>query len=70
MSPTRAITLVETIRDSLVAKYPEKKDTFETNAAAYIEKLDALDTKYSETLSAAKQKYFVTQLIQLLLIWL
>mgnify|MGYP000028086739 FL=1 len=61
LSPTRAITLVETIRDSLVAKYPEKKDTFETNAAAYIEKLDALDTKYSETLSAAKQKYFVTQ---------
>lgn len=61
LSPARAITLVETIRDSLVAKYPEKKDTFETNAAAYIEKLDALDTKYSETLSAAKQKYFVTQ---------
>ena len=61
LSPARAITLVETIRDSLVAKYPEKKETFETNAAAYIEKLDALDTKYSETLSAAKQKYFVTQ---------
>ncbi|WP_418127601.1 metal ABC transporter solute-binding protein, Zn/Mn family [Streptococcus parasuis] len=61
LSPARAITLVETIRDSLVAKYPEKKDIFETNAAAYIEKLDALDAKYSETLSAAKQKYFVTQ---------
>lgn len=61
LSPARAITLVETIRDSLVAKYPEKKVTFETNAAAYIEKLDALDAKYSETLSAAKQKYFVTQ---------
>lgn len=61
LSPVRAITLVENIRDSLVAKYPEKKDVFETNAAAYIEKLDALDAKYSETLSAAKQKYFVTQ---------
>ncbi|HFR3661959.1 TPA: ZinT/AdcA family metal-binding protein [Streptococcus suis] len=61
LSPERAITLVENIRDSLVAKYPEKKDAFETNAAAYIEKLDALDTKYSETLSATKQKYFVTQ---------
>lgn len=61
LSPERAITLVENIRDSLVAKYPEKKDAFETNAAAYIEKLDALDAKYSETLSAAKQKYFVTQ---------
>lgn len=61
LSPERALTLVENIRDSLVAKYPEKKDAFETNAAAYIEKLDALDAKYSETLSAAKQKYFVTQ---------
>lgn len=61
LSPERAITLVENIRESLVAKYPEKKDAFETNAAAYIEKLDALDAKYSETLSAAKQKYFVTQ---------
>lgn len=61
LSPERAITLVENIRDSLVAKYPEKKDAFETNAAAYIKKLDALDMKYSETLSAAKQKYFVTQ---------
>ncbi|HFR3775276.1 TPA: ZinT/AdcA family metal-binding protein [Streptococcus suis] len=61
LSPERAITLVENIRDSLVAKYPEKKDAFETNAAAYIEKLDTLDAKYSETLSAAKQKYFVTQ---------
>ncbi|HEM2672352.1 TPA: zinc ABC transporter substrate-binding protein AdcA [Streptococcus suis] len=61
LSPERAIILVENIRDSLVAKYPEKKDAFETNAAAYIEKLDALDAKYSETLSAAKQKYFVTQ---------
>ncbi|MEG3308911.1 zinc ABC transporter substrate-binding protein AdcA [Streptococcus suis] len=61
LSPERAITLVENIRDSLVAKYPEKKAVFEKNATAYIEKLDALDAKYSETLSAAKQKYFVTQ---------
>ncbi|HFU4054498.1 TPA: zinc ABC transporter substrate-binding protein AdcA [Streptococcus suis] len=61
LSPERAITLVETIRDGLIAQYPEKKAIFEENAAAYIEKLDALDMKYSETLSAAKQKYFVTQ---------
>ncbi|MGO0040094.1 zinc ABC transporter substrate-binding protein AdcA [Streptococcus suis] len=61
LSPERAITLVENIRDSLVAKYPEKKDAFETNAAAYIEKLEALHSQYTETLTAAKQKYFVTQ---------
>ncbi|HEM6018011.1 TPA: zinc ABC transporter substrate-binding protein AdcA [Streptococcus suis] len=61
LSPERAITLVETIRDGLIAQYPEKKAVFEENAAAYIEKLTALDAKYSETLSVAKQKYFVTQ---------
>lgn len=61
LSPARAISLVETIRDRLVAKYPEKKDVFEKNAAAYIEKLDALHADYQTTLSGAKQKYFVTQ---------
>lgn len=61
LSPERSITLVETIRDGLIAQYPEKKAIFEENAAAYIEKLTDLDAKYYETLSAAKQKYFVTQ---------
>ncbi len=61
LSPERAITLVENIRDSLVASYPDKKAVFEKNAAAYIEKLEALHAQYTETLSAAKQKYFVTQ---------
>ncbi|MEG3298332.1 zinc ABC transporter substrate-binding protein AdcA [Streptococcus suis] len=61
LSPERAITLVENIRDSLVAKYPEKKAVFEKNATAYIEKLEALHSQYTETLTAAKQKYFVTQ---------
>ncbi|HFU3844693.1 TPA: zinc ABC transporter substrate-binding protein AdcA [Streptococcus suis] len=61
LSPERAITLVETIRDGLIAQYPDKKAVFEENAAAYIEKLTDLDAKYFETLSAAKQKYFVTQ---------
>ncbi|HFI0578851.1 TPA: zinc ABC transporter substrate-binding protein AdcA [Streptococcus suis] len=61
LSPERAITLVETIRDGLIAQYPDKKAVFEENAIAYIEKLTDLDAKYFETLSAAKQKYFVTQ---------
>ena len=37
LSPVRAIKLVEHIRDSLSADYPDKKETFEKNAAAYIE---------------------------------
>ncbi len=61
LSPSRSIKLVETIRDGLVGQYPEKKDAFEKNAAAYIEKLQALDKEYTDTLSTAKQKYFVTQ---------
>ena len=40
--------LVEHIRDSLSADYPDKKATFEQNASAYIEKLQALDKSYTE----------------------
>ncbi len=39
----------------------DKKDVFEKNAAAYLEKLTALDKEYKDTLSQAQQKYFVTQ---------
>ena len=42
------LKLVEHIRDSLSADYPDKKATFEQNAAAYIEKLQALDKAYTE----------------------
>ena len=58
LSPARAIKLVEHIRDSLSADYPDKKETFEKNAAAYIEKLQALDKAYTDGLSQAKQKEF------------
>ena len=61
LSPKRAVTLVENIRDAFVAKYPDKTETFKTNSAAYIEKLNNLDKKYSDALSNAKQKSFVTQ---------
>lgn len=61
LSPERSIGLVENIRDQLVAQYPDKKEVFEKNASAYIEKLTALDKEYKDTLSQAQQKYFVTQ---------
>lgn len=61
LSPKRAVILVENIRDAFVAKYPDKAETFKTNSAAYIEKLNDLDKKYSDALSNAKQKSFVTQ---------
>lgn len=61
LSPYRATLLVSNIRDGLIAKYPEHKELFEQNATAYLEKLNTLDHSYRETLSAAKQKCFVTQ---------
>lgn len=61
LSPQRAIKLVEHIRDSLSQDFPDKKETFEKNAAAYIKKLEALDKSYQTSLGAAKQKNFVTQ---------
>ena len=61
LSPKRAVTLVEHIRDGLIQKYPDKSAVFTENAAAYIEKLNQLDQTYTEALSQAKQKSFVTQ---------
>lgn len=61
LSPKRAIMLVEEIRDKFVADYPDKAETFKTNAENYIKKLEALDKTYTDALSNAKQKSFVTQ---------
>lgn len=61
LSPKRAITVVENIRDGFVTAYPDKADTFKSNAAAYIEKLKKLDNEYTDGLSNVKQKSFVTQ---------
>jgi len=61
LDPVLAQKEIEAIRDALVKKYPEQKATFEKNAAAYIEKLKALDTEYQEAFKDAKNKTFVTQ---------
>jgi len=61
LDPVLAQKEVEAIRDALVKKYPEQKATFDKNAAAYIEKLKALDTEYQEAFKDAKNKTFVTQ---------
>ncbi len=61
LSPHRAMKMVESIRDQLVAVYPDKKKTFEKNAQAYLKKLQALDQAYQDGLKDAKQKNFVTQ---------
>ncbi|WP_270345478.1 zinc ABC transporter substrate-binding protein AdcA [Enterococcus thailandicus] len=61
VSPKMAIKEVTSIKEQLEQLYPEKKKTFETNAEKYLTKLKALDEEYTEKLSVAKQKNFVTQ---------
>lgn len=61
VDPVMAIKEVETIRDSLSEKFPEKKATFEVNATAYIKELQALDAEYRAAFEGAKNKTFVTQ---------
>lgn len=61
LDPVLAKQEVETIRDVLVEKYPEKKEIFEKNANNYIKKLDELNQEYEEAFANAKNKTFVTQ---------
>lgn len=61
LSPYRAIQEVESIRDQLIAAYPEKQEAFKTNAEKYLSELTALDEKYTEAFDQATQKEFVTQ---------
>lgn len=61
LSPYRTLRLIENIKEDLSSAYPDKAKVFEKNADAYLKKVKALDAKYQEVLSAAKQKSFVTQ---------
>ena len=61
LDPTLAIQEVQTIAKELGEKYPDKKDTFEKNAAAYVQKFEALDQAYTEALKGAANRTFVTQ---------
>lgn len=61
LAPNLAMKQVENIRDQLTSAYPQKKEVWTRNAAAYLEKLQALHQKYQDTFSKAKQTSFVTQ---------
>ncbi len=61
VDPVLAMKEVETIRDALSEKYPEKKANFEKNAAAYLEELKTLDQEFQAAFKDAKNKTFVTQ---------
>ncbi|MHC5228475.1 metal ABC transporter substrate-binding protein [Enterococcus sp. LJL99] len=61
LDPVLAKKEVETIRDALIKRYPEHKETFEKNATTYLEKLTELDQEYQAAFKEAKNKTFVTQ---------
>lgn len=61
LDPVLAQKEVETIRDALVKKFPEKKAEFEKNTSAYLQKLADLDQEYQAAFANAKNKTFVTQ---------
>lgn len=60
LDPRRAIKQVENIRDGLSASNPKGKDTYTVNAAAYINKLKALDAEFVAALKPYAGKEFVT----------
>jgi len=60
LDPERAIQQVNNIRDGLIAADPEGKNIYTTNAAAYTEKLKALDAEATTALKPYAGKEFVT----------
>ena len=56
LSLKNAKTLVDAISAALQELDPDNKDTYATNAAAYIEKLSALDAEYQKAVSAGTYK--------------
>ncbi|NDJ17170.1 metal ABC transporter substrate-binding protein [Myxacorys almedinensis] len=60
LDPVLAKQQVENIRDGLVAADPVNKATYEANAAAYIQQLDALNQTYEKTLNNYRDRTFIT----------
>jgi len=60
LDPKRAIQQVENIRDGLIAADPEGKAEYTANAAAYIEKLQALDAEITQQLAPYSGQTFVS----------
>lgn len=61
LDPVLAEQEVETIAAGLEDKFPDKAETFEKNADAYIAKLADLDQEYQDAFKDATQRSFVTQ---------
>ncbi len=59
MSPKRVIVMIESIRDTLIEADPSNETTYESNAEAYIEKLNALNESLDESFANMKGEAFI-----------
>ncbi|HCF25655.1 MAG TPA: ABC transporter substrate-binding protein [Cyanobacteria bacterium UBA11049] len=60
LDPLLAVQQVETIRDGLAAADPDNAETYEANAAAYIEQLQALDDQFQQRLQPFGDRTFIS----------
>ncbi len=60
LDPVLAKQQVANIRDGLIAANPENKATYQTNATAYIQQLEALDKEFQQRLQKYPNCTFVT----------
>ncbi len=61
LDPLLAKEEVSNIKAGLIAADPENEKTYETNATAYIEKLEALNQEFETAFKGATERTFVTQ---------
>jgi zinc transport system substrate-binding protein len=60
LDPVLAVQQVEAIRDGLVEADPDNAETYEANAAAYIEELQALNAEFEQRLGAYSDRTFIS----------
>ncbi|OKH27746.1 metal ABC transporter substrate-binding protein [Chroogloeocystis siderophila] len=60
LDPVLARQQVENIRDGLIAADPANKDTYQANAAAYIQQLDQLHNQFQQSLQQYPNCTFIT----------
>ncbi len=60
LDPIRVKQQVGNIQDALIAADPSHRESYKSNAEAYIGKLEALDQEYKKALALSSKKEFIT----------
>lgn len=59
LSPKRAMVMVESIRDEIIALDPEHKEVYTQNAAAYLKELEGASAEVQKAVDAMQTKAFI-----------